>query len=339
MKQSILVLALCAVAVGCGKTTPTVQKQVPAVETMVASLSETVSSPTEIGVVEESQSLSLSFRTSGNVSAVYVKEGATVSKGQLLAELDKETLQSAYDAAESTLSQAEDALNRMEKLHESGALPDIQWVEVQSKVQSARSVEIMARKALEAAELKAPMAGLILQRSIETGENVMPGVGVFKLVNIDQVDVLFSVSEDVVSSISDGDAVSVTLKSTGETFQGKVWGRKLKSDALSHTYDVRVRVSNAGHKLLPGMICRAQLGGTTSEKSITVPQEAVLLNSDNSRFVWTVSDGKAVLTPVTIGGFVPGGVKVLSGLSEGSLVVVKGMQKISEGMTVKSTVR
>ncbi len=339
MKKELLFLAIASVMAGCGREATETKKQVPVVETTVAIKTRPLLAASQIGVIEESQSLSLSFRTAGSVSAVYAKEGGFVNKGQLLAEIDKESLQSAYDAASSTLEQAEDAMDRMEKLYNAGALPEIQWIEVQSKVQTARSMEVMARKSLEAAQLKAPAPGLIIQRSIETGENVMPGVSVFKLVDIDRVDAVFAVSEEIVADIHEGDPVKVILKTTGDEYEGKVISRKLKGDILSHTFDVRVSIANPGHELLPGMICKAQLASTGSEESIVIPQQAVLLNYDNSRFVWTVSEGKACLTPVMTGKAVNGGVEILSGLTEGNVVVVKGMQKISEGMTVKSVAK
>ena len=67
---------------------------------------------------------------------------------------------------------------------------------------------------------------------------------------------------------------------------------------------------------------------------IIVPPQSVELDVDNSRFVWTVVNGKAHQQPVTIGDFEGDGIIILSGLHTGDQVIINGQQKVSEGMMV-----
>ena len=83
--------------------------------------------------------------------------------------LDATSVRSSYDAAKAALVQAEDAYRRMEELHAKGSLPEIKWVEVQSKLQQARSMEEMARKNLKDCKLYAPFSGVIADKSVEVG--------------------------------------------------------------------------------------------------------------------------------------------------------------------------
>ena len=108
-------------------------REIP-VKTWTVSLREGVYTRSYIGEIEGESSSSLSFQVPGYVECIYVKEGQRVERGELLARLDETTLQSTYDAALSTLKQAEDAYARMEQLHKSGNLPEIKWVEVQSSL-------------------------------------------------------------------------------------------------------------------------------------------------------------------------------------------------------------
>lgn len=104
-------------------------REIP-VKTWTVSFREGVYTRSYIGEIEGESSSSLSFQVPGYVECIYVKEGQRVERGELLARLDETTLQSTYDAALSTLKQAEDAYARMEQLHKSGSLPEIKWVEV-----------------------------------------------------------------------------------------------------------------------------------------------------------------------------------------------------------------
>ena len=97
-------------------------------------------------------------------------------QGQLLATLDEVSMQNTYQAAKAALKQAEDTYQRMKELHEKGSLAEMKWVEVQSKLQQAQSMEAVARKNLTDCQLYAPFSGVIAEKSLEVGQNVVPGV-------------------------------------------------------------------------------------------------------------------------------------------------------------------
>lgn len=100
--------------------------------------------------------------------------GDRVAKGQLIATVDPFSMQSSYDAAKASLAQAEDAYRRMKELYDKGSLPEIKWVEVQSKLQQAKSMEEVARKNLDDCKLYAPFSGIISEKMAEVGQNIMP---------------------------------------------------------------------------------------------------------------------------------------------------------------------
>ena len=100
------------------------------------------------GTIEESSGTSLSFPVSGTIKKIYVSAGQTVGAGQLIAELDPTTLQNAYTIAKTSLEQIQDTYDRMKELHDSGSLPDMQWIQIESELKSAKASEAMAKKSL-----------------------------------------------------------------------------------------------------------------------------------------------------------------------------------------------
>ena len=128
------------------------------------------------GTVEEQNGTPLSFSVAGTVQAVHVRLGQRVAAGQLIATLDDASLRNSHAAAQAALKQAEDAYRRMKELHDKGSLPDIKWVEVQSQVEQARSVEQIAAKNLRDCRLYAPYDGVIAAKNVEVGQNVVPGL-------------------------------------------------------------------------------------------------------------------------------------------------------------------
>ena len=242
-------------------------------------------------------------------------EGQKVREGQLLAVLDKATLENAYNASAASLRQAEDAYARMRTLHENKSLPDMKWVEVESKLEQARSMERISRKNLEDRNLYAPFGGVIGKRMVEAGENVQPGQPVFSLLRIETVKV---------------------AALGGHCFEGKVTEKGIVANPISHTYEAKIRLENPSGALLPGMVCDVRLSGEESVPAIALPNNAVLIANDGGRFVWKIVDGEAKATPVRTGDLTEQGLFILEGLNEGDIVVIGGYQKISEGMRVRA---
>lgn len=289
---------------------------------------------TYVGVIQESYGSTLSFATLGTVSQVLVDEGQAVRKGQLLAVIDKTSAQSAHDMAMSTLLQARDAFKRLEQLYKKGSLPEIRFVDVQTKLAEAEAAERIARKTLQNCELRAPFDGFISQRMVDTGNNMAPGIGCFKLVKLDRVDMKIAVPENEISGIAKGQLVPFTVSALdGKAFEGKVTEKGIQANLLSHTYDVIVSLPNPGHQLLPGMVCSAQLASTGAAKGIVVPQEAVLIDGSKP-YVWVEENGVAHRRDITQSGVCQSGVVVSSGLSQGDKVIVNGQNKVSEGVKV-----
>ena len=282
-----------------------------------------------VGTVEEVVSSSISFQVMGNVERVWVGEGQKVREGQLLAVLDKATLENAYNASAASLRQAEDAYARMRTLHENKSLPDMKWVEVESKLEQARSMEQISRKNLEDRNLYAPFGGVIGKRMVEAGENVQPGQPVFSLLRIETVNVK-------IATLGDQAAMIKVAALGGQCFEGKVTEKGIVANPISHTYEAKIRLENPSGALLPGMVCDVRLSGEVSMPAITLPNNAVLIANDGGRFVWKVVDGKAKATPVRTGDLTERGLLILEGLDEGDIVVVGGYQKISEGMRVRA---
>jgi RND family efflux transporter MFP subunit len=286
---------------------------------------------TYVGTVEESVAVALSFSGVGTVEQVLASEGQRVRKGQLLATLNTATAQNAYDVAQAQLAQAQDAYERLKKVHAQGSLADIKFAEIEAGLKQAKSMAEMARKSLDDCRLYAPRDGVIASRSIETGESAMPGVAAFKLVGVDRVKVRISVPESEIGSIIEGQAATVVVPALDNTvFSGKVETKSVAANALSHTYEVKIGVE--GGALLPGMVCKVETALAASlQAGIVVPNRAIRIAADNRRYVWIAENNVAKRKLVETGDLTNEGIVVSNGLEAGAQIIVEGFQKISEG--------
>ena len=327
-----------ALFVSCSKTANKGDKMPirVAVETISADSTQSVVDQTYVGIVEAKKSTAVSFTIMGVVNKVLVEEGQTVGRGQLIATLDGTQARNMLSAAEAQMAQANDAQARYSKLHDNGSLPEIQWVEIQSKVAQARSQLAIARKNVADCRLTAPVSGVVGKRLVNAGESAMPSQAVVTILDISQVKVKVSVPEKEMNEISPNTPSRIFVDALGAELQGGKIEKGVAADALTHTYDIRVAVNNADKRLLPGMVADVTLGrNDASPAFITVPVTSVQKNSDGTLFVWTVDkQKKAVRTTVTVGDTIGNRIEVASGLKSGDIVVVEGYQKLSAGTDV-----
>lgn len=335
-----LTACLCATlaVAGCGHRDGTDTERVVKVGTMTVAEGQQSSCREYAATLEEASASNLSFGVGGRVTAVYVKEGQRVSEGQLLATVDRSTAENAYKAAKATLDQAQDGYNRAKQVYDSGSLPEVRWIEVQTQLNRAQSMCDIAQKNLDDCSLRAPSAGTIDNRSIERGSSVTAFQPVMRLLDLSRLYVKMSVPEVDINRIHVGDSVTVEVNALPEAqrhpLRGIIEEQGVSADALSHSYMVRIRILAPTSDLLPGMVCRVHMSGPRTGTGIEVPARAVQLDHRGQRFVWVANDGTAQKRLVKIGDLTHTGVLVADGLHEGDIVIVDGTMKVSTGTRV-----
>ena len=290
-----------------------------------------------VGMVEEREATAVSFTGMGIIKRMLVNEGQAVSKGQLIAEMDDTQARNILTGAEAQMTQANDALARYKMLHDNGSLPEVKWVEIQSKVAQAKSQLEVARKNLADCRLVAPVSGIIGKKLISAGETALPSQAVVSILDISTVKVKVAVPEAEVGGINANTPTSIQVEAINGSYQGGQIEKGVQADALTHTYDIRINVANSDRKLLPGMVANVRFVSDGSQAIGTkmVPVTAVQKKADGSLFVWTVAkDSTAHRTTVTIGQTQGNYICVVNGLNIGDRIAIEGYQKLSEGTKV-----
>ncbi|MCM1504911.1 MAG: efflux RND transporter periplasmic adaptor subunit [Muribaculum sp.] len=290
------------------------------------------------GTVEAGSSTTPSFSVAGTISKIYVTEGQRVSKGQKIASVDGASLKNANDIAEAALREAQDAYNRMKKLHEADALPEMQWVGVQERLKQAEAAARIARTGMNDANLYSPIDGVVAQKIADVGQTVAPGMPVVELMDVGTLKVKISVPESDLRVMEPG--LSANVVAGGKTYCAKLVEKGVAANTLSRNYDIKFRIMNPDSNLSPGMICSVSVDGerksTESDPAgdIVLPPQAVVLDWNNTYYVWIKRDGLAERKRIEVGGLDARGIIVVGGVSSGDSVIVEGQQKLSRGLKV-----
>lgn len=339
MKRNILMLLGVILICSCTSKKEHEAKAPIRVKTEVTSVTTSTNGQTYVGTVEEREATAVSFTGMGVIKRMLVNEGQAVSKGQLIAEMDDTQARNLLNGAEAQMAQANDALERYKMLHDNGSLPEVQWVEIQSKVAQAKSQLEVAKKNLADCRLVAPVSGIIGKRLVGTGETALPSQAVVSILDISTVKVKVAIPEAEICGLSANTSSIIKVDAINSSFTGGHIEKGVQADAFTHTYDIRINVANGNRKLLPGMVASVSLNPIPSQKgggnSPLIPVTAVQKKTDGSMFVWTVDkDSTAHRTTVRIGDIMGNRIAITDGIGEDARIVTEGYQKLSEGTKV-----
>lgn len=307
------------------------------------------------GVAQAAVESPLSFRVGGTVRTLVVGVGAAVNAGQLLAELDAEDFRLRVQQAEASLRQAQaQAANastnyeRTRLLYENANASKSDLDQARYAAESADAlveagVNTLALRRLELdyTQLRAPFAGSVSGTHVEVNENVRPGQPVVTEASSDRLEVLVATPEMLVGQIARGDPVTVTFDALpGQTMTARVTEIGVAATGLA-TFPVTVRLEGENPGVRVGMAAEVAFAfeATDDRERFYVPSLAVDEDRDG-RFVFVVTPiesglGLARRRPVEVGALTPEGVEILSGLSDGDLVVTAGVTQITDSLVVR----
>lgn len=238
--------------------------------------------------------------------------------------------QSAYDLAQSTV----DALTLK--------APVAGIVQLGGTAAPASSASSLSDLLGGSSATSAGGSGPGVDPAVGAGGLVTTGTPLFTVVDVSQLGLLASVDETDVLLVQPGVTADVELDAApGDTYHATVTTiDELPSATAQGGVAYRVRLvlatgtdpdGKAAPTPKPGMNAVAHLKVRSARDTVTVPAAAVF-NADGRDQVWTVRDGKAVRTPVTVGVAGQDSVQVVSGLGDGQQLVVRGADKVSAGM-------
>lgn len=292
------------------------------------------------GTVESDRTASVSSRVTAPVTAVHAAAGDTVSRGQVLLEIDPRAARGQVAQASGALAQARAALALTERNYEryralaaSDSASELELDMARMEYDRSRGAVEQAEGALAAASavaadsrVTAPFDGRVVRRMVEVGDLATPGRPLLTLESGSSRRAALSVPESAVAAggLDLGSPVAVRVDARPDlgTLTGTVVEMSPGSDPMSHAYDVAVALPDSGRLAATGSAVRASVP-VGSRWAVAVPADAVLARGGLDLVVVLGEDGAAGSRAVTVGGPLPDGrVEILSGLQGGERVVV-----------------
>ncbi|WP_293787939.1 efflux RND transporter periplasmic adaptor subunit [uncultured Pedobacter sp.] len=283
------------------------------------------------------QELNFLSENAGRVKAIYVDEGDRVSKGQLLARVDAEIINTDRETAEAAYENAKRDEARYQSSFQTGGVTQQQLDQAKLATKNAKLRLQASQRRLSDANIKSPINGIVNKRYIEVGAFVTAqGTQLFELVDVSKLKLKVNVNESQVANLKVGDKIEI--KSSvfpTDSFSGKVTFIAAKADATLN-FPVEIEVENS-HKntLKAGMYGTAVFKFPKQAPSILIPRTSFVGSvSSNQVFVLDKASNTAKTRNVVAGRILGDNVEILDGLKEGETVITSGQINLTEGTPV-----
>jgi membrane fusion protein (multidrug efflux system) len=306
--------------------------QVVAVPVRNQSVSESVSL---VGSVVPNEMIEVKSETDGIVREIRFQEGERVAKGELLVSLDdtKAVAQLNESAARQKLAQT--SLARVDQLYQGRLIAQAEYDTATAEAAEKAAVVDVKRRELKDTRVIAPFAGITGARLISPGQVINKASTLTWLVDLDTVKVEVEVPERYLSQLKIGQPVEFRVAAfPKDSFKGEVYFIAPQLNAATRTALIKARIPNADAKLRGGMFANLDLSLQLRDSALVIPEPAIVNNGDITMVFAITSTNTAVMKPVKTGIRLAGKVEILSGLTEGEMVVVEGVQKLRPGVPV-----
>lgn len=314
----------------------TVVRQLRSDETRViapATLRETVK---VTGTLVPAQRADVASQASGRVIAVLVRPGDSVNEGDLLAQIDRATLELQLDQQRATanatrvqLQSSEQQLERSEQLARQGLTSPSALEQARSSTAALAAQVEALNSAVEAAELAlanasviSPVTGIVSSRSVEPGQTIQAGTPLFTVVNLDRMEFDASASVNSSARVAAGQDAIITVTGLDNIeFAGKVSRVNPVAVSGTRTVPIYIDLDNAEGRLRGGMFATGQIVVAEKEGALAI-SAAALREDAQGHYVLKLVDNVLVRQPVEIQREWNRGSQLeVTGLSEGDVIV------------------
>lgn len=304
------------------------------------------------------RSADIRAQISGIVQRRLFEQGAEISAGTVLFQInpapfkaDVDSAAAALQRAEAVLARARIQIDRLKPLLRTDAISRQTYDDAVSQRDQAAADVAQARATLarhqlnlQFASVEAPIAGRIDQALVSEGALVSPtdATPMARIQQIDQVyvdvrqpaSVLESLRQQAGSTAPELAVEILGSNGTPQGMQGRILFSGIEVDAGTGDVLLRVLVDNPERRLLPGLYVQARIPRARYDNALTVPQQAVVRTSGQTS-VWVVDgQGQAQLVPVNTAELVNNQYRIASGLSAGQQVVIEGIDRLTPGVQV-----
>lgn len=336
--NKILILFTIISVMSCNKAKDKAENtEVIPVKTFALKSTNNSSSIISTGLIATENETKLAFKVGGVIDRIYVKEGQSFSKGQLLATLKLTEIEAQVTQAKLGYEKSRRDYNRVYSLHKDS-------VATLEQLQNTKTLLEIAEKSFEQAKFNkkyayiyAASSGFVTEKIANEGEIIQGGSPVLTInENNNQKNwiVKIGVSDSDWVTINENDSCKIEVN--GKSYSGIVFQKSKAVDSNSGTFQIEIKIQNASKDLAVGMFAKVAINVAGNKNSNAIPYDAVIEANGKNAFVFIPTSNTTVKKiPIVIESFNDKEVIVANGLENASSVVIGNSPFLNEKSKIK----
>ena len=284
------------------------------------------------GSVLSKKNVSISAETAGRILEVPAMEGMRVTKGQILARIDSETIERNIEEMENSLELATTIFQKQERLWNQKIGTEVQYLEAKNRKEGLEKNLASMKTQLDKAFVRAPFNGTIETVQVRIGELVQPGVPMFEFVGESDLFIQADVSESYVGVLGKGDTVAVDFPSLNKSIKSRVSAVGGVINPNNRTFKVEVALPNMAD-VKPNMISVLKIRDYQNSSSVLVPAHLILADNQGD-YVFVVENQTAQKKYVKRGLTANNETEITEGLTGSEILVDKGFREVGDNFSV-----
>ena len=292
------------------------------------------------GSVKSDQLINIYPEFSGIIKNIYVKSGDQVKKGDPLVKIDDGGLKEQLSQLEIKFELTKTTFERQKRLWEQKIGSEIQFLETKSMFEAQKQAINQLKKQIQKTLIQAPFKGTIDNVIVKLGEVVYPGrSNLMMLLNMDNLYVESNVPEKYISSIKTGNKTILEFPLIGKSVSSTVRQSGNYIHPINRTFKIEIDVKTNDFEVKPNLNSKVKINDYSNEKALMINQNIISVDSNNKEYVYKLytKNNKDYVSKTTIETGKNDGknIEVISGLSQGDLIVSEGIRKLVDNSRVK----
>jgi RND family efflux transporter MFP subunit len=288
------------------------------------------------GQVDAEQNVLALQQMPGMVTAIYVKEGQRVSKGQVLYVTDASTYEKQIAIVETQLSLATTAYEKQERLWAQNIGSEIQVLQAKANKEALEKQIATLRSTIELSKCKSPINGTVDEVRVKLGDmaapsQLMPGV---RVVNASGLVVRAKLAEAQIGKVKSGDRVEIEFPDLHKSISSRITYVGQVIDKQTRTFNIEAKLDNNSANYKANMIAKLKINGLNVNNVIVVPTN-VIQHGENETYVLVAENKTAVKKDITVGDSYNGKSIVTSGLKTGDAIITFGFSEVVAGQKIE----
>jgi RND family efflux transporter MFP subunit len=290
------------------------------------------------GTAEAVNESMISPETSGLIEKIYVKEGETVKKNQLLVKLSTEIIENSIKEVESQLEYAETVYQKQKRLWDRKIGSEMQYLDAKNARDGLQKNLETLQAQLDMAYIRSSINGVVDEIDMKIGELAMPGVPLMQVVNLEKLYINADVSETYLASVKEGDMVELNFPVYPEIkMEVPVFRIGNVINPANRTFKMQLRINNPDNKLKPNILAVIRINDFSTPSALVVPSN-IIKQDINGQYIYVIRDeeGQQVSSKIYIetGMSYNDQTMVIEGLQLGDKVITMGYNQVSDGAPV-----